>query len=163
MLTGIELAGLVLAIFPLVISGLEHYRDGFETVESWWTFRTEFTGFIIDLGTQLAIFDENLELLLSPFVTDEAVFAKLLEDPGGAPWRDPGLEKQLRQRLPKTYDLYMELVAKMYDSLTALQKKLGIENGQVSSSWGQNDPRLMIGSSSRVAIRARVASNGRIR
>lgn len=45
MLTGVETAGLVLASFPLLISALEHYREGFESLKEWWKFRTEFLAF----------------------------------------------------------------------------------------------------------------------
>lgn len=72
MITGVETAGLVLAIFPLLVSALEHYQEGFERLSDWWKFRTEFIGFVHVIGRQAILFDENLEELLSPLIISDA-------------------------------------------------------------------------------------------
>ena len=59
MITGVETAGLVLAIFPLLVSALEHYQEGFERLSDWWKFRTEFLGLMHAIGRQAILFDET--------------------------------------------------------------------------------------------------------
>jgi len=45
-MSGVEIAGFVLAAFPLLISAGEHYREGFEPLVKWKKFRTDFISFI---------------------------------------------------------------------------------------------------------------------
>src|SRR5579871_5696579 len=100
MVTGIETAGIILAVFPLIISALEHYKEGFSTLQIWWMYRTEFLDFLRKIGIQFVLFRGNLEELLTPIVTSEAQMNELLLDPGGDAWRNEKLEESLRKRLP---------------------------------------------------------------
>ena len=103
MITGVETAGLVLASFPLIISALEHYREGFEPMKDWWRFRTDFISFINVISGQSLLFDENLEELLSPIIGSDAEMNVLLQDPMGQAWQDSHLEEDLRARHPKSF------------------------------------------------------------
>jgi len=131
MASGLEVAGLCLAVFPLCISAMEHYQDGFEKLQDWWRFRAEFVGFFHAIGNQSVLFAENLEQLLAPIVDSDVTMGKLLNDPGGPLWSDPMLEQRLRERLPKSYDWYRCTIDDMNDAIGKLKIKLGIENGQV--------------------------------
>ena len=131
MLTGVETAGLVLAAFPLLISALEHYRDGFEPLKAWWEFRTEFLGFLHVLGVQSALFYGNLEELLRDVVDSDIEMDALLNDPLGTAWQKPGLENCLRERLPRSYEWYRSTIGEMNQIMEELKKKLGIEDGEV--------------------------------
>ncbi|CAD6579310.1 MAG: hypothetical protein ASARMPREDX12_009125 [Alectoria sarmentosa] len=138
MITGVETAGLVLAIFPLLVSALEHYQEGFESLSDWWKFRTEFLGFIHVIGRQAILFDENLEELLSPIITSDAEMDTLLRNPTGPSWRHAELEAKLRRRLPKSYESYRNAIDDMKETMDALQKKLGIQNGKLTWTDGAN-------------------------
>ena len=131
MITGVETAGLVLAVFPLLTSALEHYREGFEPLKDWWMFQTEFSAFIHLIGEQALLFDENLEELLSPIISSDAEMAGLLQNPMGSGWRDPQLEIKLRARLPKSFDIYQRMILEMKACLDKLQKKLAMQEGKV--------------------------------
>lgn len=131
MITGIETAGLILAIFPLIISTLEHYKEGFSTLQTWWMYRTEFLDFLRKIGIQSVLFRGNLEELLAPIVASEAQMNALLLDPGGDVWGDEKLEENLRKRLPKTYDWYKLTIDEMLKDMTRLKKKLNIHDGKV--------------------------------
>lgn len=132
MITGIETAGIVLAVFPLLLSALEHYREGFEVLSDWWKFRPVFKKLIYAIELQWNFFNENLEELLSPIITSDAEMGALLKDPMGLAWRNPDLESRLQERLPKSYQSYQRIIGDMKASMDVLQKKLGIENGEVS-------------------------------
>lgn len=131
MITGIETAGLVLAVFPLLISALEHYREGFEPLKDWWKFRTEFVGFAHIIGRQYLLFEENLEELLSPIVSSDAEMDMLLNNPQHPSWRNPRLEEMLRSRLPKSYERYRYTIDDMMTCMDVLQKKLHMQDGKV--------------------------------
>lgn len=45
MLTGLELTAFILAVFPLIVSAMEHYEHEFELMKDWIRFRAEFTAF----------------------------------------------------------------------------------------------------------------------
>jgi hypothetical protein len=131
MITGVETAGLVLASFPLIISALEHYREGFEPIKDWWRFRTDFISFIHVISGQSLLFDENLEELLSPIIRSDAEMNVLLEDPMGQAWHDTNLEEGLRARLPKSFELYKHIIMDIKACMDKLQKKLDMQNGKV--------------------------------
>ena len=103
MVTGVETAGLVLGAFPLILSFLEYYGQGLETLQEWWKFRTEFLSFLHQVGVQSVFFRENLETLLAPIVVSDAEMNALLEHPGGPIWKGPTLDQRLHERLPNSY------------------------------------------------------------
>jgi hypothetical protein len=127
-----EVAGLILGGFPLVISALEHYRDGFEPLQEWWEFEREFSNFIEDLGTQQVRFENNLEKLLAPFVTSDAQMYLLLNEGHPESWQDARLQREMRDRLGKSYEWYCAVCRKMRIALDDLERRLGISAGQVS-------------------------------
>ena len=138
MITGVETAGLVLAVFPLIISALEHYREGFEPLKDWWKFQTEFIAFIHVIGEQALLFDENLEELLSPIISSDAEMGELLQNPMGSAWGDPQLETKLRARLPKFFEIYRGMILEMKACLDKLQKKLAMQDGKVRGALLNN-------------------------
>jgi hypothetical protein len=77
-----EIAGFVLAAIPLMISGLEHYRENAEVLESWWKIKREYQKCMRNLKYHKVSFEENLEELLLPLIADEDKLQQLLDDPG---------------------------------------------------------------------------------
>lgn len=142
MLTGVETAGVILAVFPLVISALEHYREGFEPLKDWWKFRTEFLTLIHSTGLQSVRFLENIEEILSPIVESDEEYDALMKDPGGPAWRNPEMEERLRRRLPKSYEWYCATIEEMNGVMTKLMGKLDIRpaNANIKESWTKYVP-----------------------
>lgn len=101
-----EIAGVVLGGFPLIISALEHYREGFEPLQEWWKFESDFSNFIEELGTQQTRFDMNLERLLDPFVTSGSQMNALLDQRNPEAWQDPALKRDIQKRLGSSYEWY---------------------------------------------------------
>jgi hypothetical protein len=83
MLTGIEIAGVILATVPLIISGLEAYEQGFQPIKQWTRSRGEFATFLNSLVRQKIFFRQNIEELLSPIISSEYEMSLLLDNPGG--------------------------------------------------------------------------------
>lgn len=124
-MSGIEVAGLVLGGFPLLISVLEHYRQGWETLEDWFEIKTQYKKSRQDIDTQQAIFEDNLERLLGTLVRNDDHLKALLAEPGGDQWRDVALDEGLRARLPRSYDVYLRTVSEINSIMDGLKHQLG--------------------------------------
>ncbi len=133
MLTGIEIAGTALAIFPLIISALEHYENGFQMIKEWVRFRGEFATFVNAFARQQIFFRQNIEELLSPIISSEFEMSLLLDHPGGRAWADCGLNESLRKRLPGKYECecYTTTISYILESLEKLKSKLKISDEKV--------------------------------
>jgi hypothetical protein len=64
-MSGIEVAGIVLGAIPLVISGLEHYSEGAQTIRSMWDYPKEFATLSRRLRVENETFRNTMELILS--------------------------------------------------------------------------------------------------
>lgn len=82
-MSGLEVAGLALAAFPLLISALGHYQDLAVKAKIFWKIRKEHTKWMHELRICKLAFERNLQFLLLPLVADGDVIDKLLGDPGG--------------------------------------------------------------------------------
>ena len=144
MLTGIEIAGAILAIFPLAISGLEHYEHGFQAIKEWIRFRGEFATFLNALVRQKIFFRQNIEELLSPIISSEYEMSLLLDSPGGSAWADKELNERLRRRLPGKYEYecYTTTVSYILEILEKLKSKLKVADSKVSCVQLRYFPRL---------------------
>lgn len=133
MLTGVELGGIILSVFPLVISGLEHYENGFQQIKDWIRFRANFTKFMNALCRQRIFFRQNIEELLAPIVASEYEMSQLLDNPGGRAWADPELNEKLIKRLSGAYEYecYTATAGSILELLEKLKIKLKIVDGQV--------------------------------
>lgn len=126
-MSGIEAAGFVLAAFPLLITALEDYRQGWEILEDWWKIKREYKKCQQNIKIQKLVFEENLEQLLSALVHDENELKLLIADPGGDNWRDAGLEHGLKERLPRSYDIYLETIGEIKSTMESLKHALGVD------------------------------------
>lgn len=140
-MSGVEAAGLVLAAFPLLISGLEHYANGAEAIRRAWNYSREFKSLARKLETEKTIFQNAIEILLDDCV-DIGTQQKLMEDIGGKLWSQPSVESTLRQRLRGSFKSYVECVRGISDTITQLQKQLKLgPNSKVCGalrSYGKN-------------------------
>ncbi|KAL9616432.1 MAG: hypothetical protein Q9160_008708 [Pyrenula sp. 1 TL-2023] len=147
-MSGIEAAGIALALFPIVVKGIACYADGLQTVRAWRRYRREIAGYKRQLETQRIWYLDTLEELLG-FVDAEEDLNELIANPGGASWRKPDYDKRLRERLDHSYDLYLATTRDLLDTLQIVQKKLGIDStGKVpwedSTSFKRQIERLKL-------------------
>jgi hypothetical protein len=126
MVTGIETAGIVLAILPLVIEGLKAYLEGVRTIEKWWRFDRELANLVRILDAEYIRYLNTCEELLVGIVSPSTVGA-LLDSPSGDGWRAPDIEKKLRLRLRRSFLSFMETINDMENVVQQLVKKLGLD------------------------------------
>ncbi len=130
-MSGIEIAGLVLGSFPILLNCLDYYREGFEPLEEWWSFRTSFIAFIDDIRHQMMRYHGNMTRLLDPIVTDNESLTTLVGDAKDPRWSDGSLTRPLEQRLASEHGRFLRIVQRMEEEIKGLRKLLGIKNGEV--------------------------------
>lgn len=132
MVTGVETAGLVLATFPIVVSGLSHFAEGVDTIKSWRRYRRQLTNYARTLEAEYVIYRNTVEELLDGIIHSDEELNMLLEDPGGLCWQKPQYEDQLRRRLDHSYPSYLVTMTDILTAVQAVQKKLGLgDSGKV--------------------------------
>jgi hypothetical protein len=141
-MSGIEAAGFVLAAFPLAISALEHYRTTAETLGVFWKIRREYKTWTHNLNICQLAFEQNLEQFLLPLIADEDELQRLISEPGSPEWQNPDLETRLRQRLPKSYDLYLESIEHIKEVMNDLKGELGINKPSFQNKLQEDDVGL---------------------
>jgi hypothetical protein len=133
-MSGFEVVGVLFAVFPLLISAGEHYKDGFEPLVKWYRFRDDFIQFIDAVATQKLLFDQTLErFLISADVPDEEL-QQFLNNPSYEGWQRKDLVDLLKTRLGPGYDVYMSTIKRMSALLLELQAMLlvkTVKNGKV--------------------------------
>ncbi|KAF7509029.1 hypothetical protein GJ744_008424 [Endocarpon pusillum] len=127
-MSGIEVVGMVLASFPLLISALEHSHRAAEVRDDWWQVKREYKKCKQELQCAELALENNLERFLLPLIVDDDEIKGLISEPGGSKWAEPALEVNLRSLLPKSYDLFVETVNEIKNVMDRLQAELGIAN-----------------------------------
>lgn len=126
MVTGVETAGIVLAIFPLIISALEHYRKGLEPFVIWAKYHRELGSLRRLLELEEAKLLNTCERLLEPIVST-ADLAVLISEPGGNRWKDKELQSKLRRLLTTAHQSFLDALENINEELTELSAKLGVD------------------------------------
>ena len=134
MASGIEIAGLVLGSIPLLVSALEHYAEGVETIERWWRYQRELAAIKRMLKAEQVVFQGTCERLLTGLVTASEL-DDLLDNAGGEGWKDKELDRGLQRRLGRAYASYTECVENMASVIKELKEKLELSpEGKVCST-----------------------------
>ena len=131
-MSGIEAAGIVLAAFPIVVNGLQHFTDSVETIKRWRRYKKELAKYRRTLETQEIFYLNTIERLFEGIIQSHDELDALMKDPGPAFSHKPQYEERLRTRLGRSYDNYTKIMANMLDTLKVAREELGIdENGKV--------------------------------
>jgi hypothetical protein len=126
MVTGIEIAGLALAAAPLIISAIEHYREGLEPFKIWARYRREL-GLLRDvLDMETAKLLNTCEQLLQSIVP-QAELHELITHPGGPQWQDPILQDKLKELLAWSYTSFISALGEIKDTLDELHEKFDLK------------------------------------
>lgn len=127
-MSGIEVAGLVLGVIPILISGLEQWRKSAEVVSDWWQIQKEYKKCTRELKCADLELTTSLERFLLPLLIDDDEIRLLMDEPGGPRWQNPDLEDTLKQRLPKSYSLFVEVIEDINEVVQKIRLEIGLEN-----------------------------------
>ncbi|KAL4746585.1 hypothetical protein BDW72DRAFT_184583 [Aspergillus terricola var. indicus] len=133
-MSGIEVAGLALAVLPLVVNQLYDYCRGIETVKGLRRYRWELENYSSNLSAQYAIFLNTLEIFLQDVVDDHDERSELIKYPKGTGWKDPQLQAALTQKLGRDYNAFTGTMAGLCDLLEELSNKLNRHNPDYSKA-----------------------------
>jgi hypothetical protein len=97
-MTGVEAAGFVLGVLPLMISAAEHYEDVFRPFKRYRKFAPELELYQQQLGTQKTIFRNECHLLLAS-LTNRQTAKEMLREGKHPSWEDPDLNQRFSRQL----------------------------------------------------------------
>lgn len=132
-MSGLEIAGVLLGTFPLIISGLEHWRDVAKVGGFFWRVRKEYGACRREVQFYEILYKRNLKELLQPIVADADDITRLISDPGSKDWSREDLQGRLETRLQESYELYMSIVGDMNEAADELRKELALDKATVQS------------------------------
>ena len=125
-MSGFEIAGIALAVFPVVVDGLECFVQGVQTIQDWRRYRFKLKDYAGLMESARVFYLDTLEELLNGIVQSEDEMEALMAKPGGTQWKQPRYEEQLKLRLSHSYDAYFRTLEMMIDYLTKLCESLGV-------------------------------------
>lgn len=122
-MSGVEVAGLVLGAFPLLLAALQFYSEGIDVTKRCLRYRQEVNILLADLKTENALYRNNVAILLQG-VVDAKDMDKFSADPGGELWKAPGFDRKLKQRLGNSYEPYLHTIGKLQAAIKSFGEKL---------------------------------------
>ncbi|KAF2130672.1 hypothetical protein P153DRAFT_396059 [Dothidotthia symphoricarpi CBS 119687] len=135
-MSGLEIAGVLLGAFPLIISGLEHWRDVAKVGGFFWRIRNEYKACRREVQFHEILYKRNLRELLLPITDDAVQVTCLISDPGGKGWGSEVLQERLKGRLLESYNLYMEIICEMNRTVEELREELALDKTTVQGKLG---------------------------
>lgn len=120
-MSGFEMSGLVLGAFPILVQAFGQIGEALEVAKACRRYRTRLNSYAGILETQQVIYSETLEELLGGIVSSEKEVSLLVNDPRGPHWKDLKYERQLRDRLDRSYDRYCKGTKEIRDVLEDFQ------------------------------------------
>ena len=134
-MSGIEVAGLVLAVIPLFISAAEHYRERLDAGRRCWNKDRILRQYRVELEFQRVYLVLNLKALLVDIDLDFAVKEALIgasdRDPESSKsipalnevWEQSYVQKKLVERLGEAYDSFVSVLQRVSQALLVQIKK----------------------------------------
>ncbi|KAK3376206.1 hypothetical protein B0T24DRAFT_216608 [Lasiosphaeria ovina] len=121
-----EVAGLVLAVAPLLISALEHYEDAIDPVVAFFRWRQRLPKVIRELYMENAAYAQNIRLLLNQ-TTSDAELSDMINNPNCDSWKSADLEDALQDQLGTAYAPCMSTVNEIAEIMVTIAKCLNIK------------------------------------
>jgi hypothetical protein len=126
-MSGFEIAGVVLSSLPVIISAIEHYVDLVQTVKLAMKFKIELKNLKHNLDAESAVFLDTLERVLDGLIPAKQL-EELLKDAASTLWRDDILNKQLQDRLGRSYNVFTDTVNDMNATVQEFIKRLDLDD-----------------------------------
>jgi hypothetical protein len=134
MITGIEAAGLALAIFPIVVQSVDFYLTSARKIKDMKDQERTLGRLVMDLKVECWGFESACVQLLEGLVSAEQMVLCMK----GIGWDDPHLEQRLQNCWgPEFADTFTLLVKELFMSLERLMNDLGIADKKVRGGNGQ--------------------------
>lgn len=136
-MAGIEVVGILLSSLPLVISAVEHYRDGLQPLKEYTHYDRTLRGLRIRLRIQQNLFEGTLKRLLISELSQyelQSLFPTPDVPAQASGWGSEEIEEKLRRRLGIQYQSFTDVVIEMETSMAELMYKLDLDmSGKVGT------------------------------
>lgn len=136
-MSGIEVVGLLLGVFPLCISAMEHYEQEKRVLGTFWRIRKSHRKDLGKLKDCQLKFRLNMKELLLPLLLNDVVgrveYEQLLADPGGPGWKDESVDEALASRLSESHERYLEILEEFSETMFILTKAVKVDDPHFQS------------------------------
>ena len=125
MVTGVEIAGLVLGAFPLAIEGIKAYSEGMKTVKDMKNYQQILRQFSRELKVERCKYDNAFLGLLAELV-GPAKADQLKADLTSAKWDDEHFRSELKARMgpaEETLDNWLDVAEQLKETLYTVCEK----------------------------------------
>ena len=123
-MSGIEIVGVLLGVFPLCVSAMEHYEKTRRATNTFVKIRRTHKRDLGKIKDCELLYKLNLKQLLLPLlkedVIEESELELLLSNPGGPAWNNRHVHSALKKRLGECHDRYLEILSDMKDTMVNL-------------------------------------------
>ncbi|PGH13361.1 hypothetical protein AJ80_06355 [Polytolypa hystricis UAMH7299] len=134
-MSGIETAGLVLAVMPLIISAIENYESVIEPARAFLKWRGQLSDAIRELYLGRTTYDQTIRLLLMSIINQEDL-DQMMDDPTSEHWKDNELAANLRLKLKKSYDPCMLTIKEIEGIMITIAECLNIDGSHQVTQYG---------------------------
>ena len=141
MMSGLEIVGVVLGAFPLIITALEHWREVARVGGFYIQIRKEYNKCLRGVQFHQIQYKQNLRMLLLPIVNDPNEIDRLIRDPGGRDWSSSTLQKDLEGRLHDSLPMYMGIIDDMGAVLEELTEELSLDKSTIQTKLAPPDSK----------------------
>jgi hypothetical protein len=131
LMSGFEVAGIVLGSIPIVVSALQCYMNGLGTLQNFRSYKRTLKSLILTLKTEHVNLQNICEKLLTG-IAPQTRIEEMIRDPFGDLWREEEILNKLRLRLWSSLQVFDDRVQDMREAIEEMMEKLNIEtNGKV--------------------------------
>lgn len=123
-MSGLEVAGLVVGIVPIVVEILKSYSVARDRLRTF----AHYTQVVYDVQLRYRVaatnFGNDCQLLLKTVVDDARELSQMIDDPKHGGWQDSLLEERLHKFLGRDYQLFEQVVVRIRDVLRETRARL---------------------------------------
>ena len=123
--SGVELAGLILGALPIIIVAIEKYNDGLDPVKSFLRWEKELPALIRKLRNQHVHYAQTIRILIEP-ITTEFELAEMLSG-SSTLWKDKAMEVKLQEKLQDSYFAYQSTISDIERITKRIASKLDLD------------------------------------
>ncbi|KAF2136284.1 uncharacterized protein K452DRAFT_280214 [Aplosporella prunicola CBS 121167] len=123
-MSGIEVAGLVFGLVPIICQILESYRQVNERITTFRRYHKAAADITLDFQLEERAFRSECKHVLSAIGLDQQELADMLQHIGANQWQDRDIEHRLNDLLGAETTVYEELVLKIREQLREITRDL---------------------------------------
>lgn len=132
-MSGIEAAGLTLAILPLFVSTIEHYDDILRPLSRYRNFTSKVQRFIDELETERTVYRTECQLLLATVAGNKTAL-DMLRDPRHTSWNNAAIRTRLIGQLGDLGATCSALISRINSKLLEIRKKSDVYGGLINQA-----------------------------